>query len=84
MEYDHYDDFVITSKSKCGGGGGSKLLNVKSRKRIHENKNQAPDGKYNSKHVRIQQEKQSKSKEKKFGVKNTSNNQKKTHNKYKK
>ena len=83
MEYEHYDDFSITTKSKCVGGGGSKLLKLKSRKRIHENKNQSPDGKYNSKHIRIQQEKQNKSKEKKFGVKNTSNN-KKSHNKYKK
>lgn len=84
MEYNHYDDFALTNKSKNGGGGDSKILNVKSRKRNQENRNQQPDGKYNSKHVRIQQEKQNKSKAKKLGVKNTPNNQKKSNKKYSK
>ena len=83
MEYDHYDDFVVTNKSKCGGSR-SKILRVKTRKRTQENSNQAPDGKYNSKHIRIQQEKQNKSKEKKNGIKNTSNNLKRSHKKYSK
>lgn len=76
MDYGQYDDFALTNKSKSGGGS-SKVLRVKSRKRTQQNTNQSPDGKYNSKHIRIQQEKQNKSKEKKFGHKDKKSNKKK-------
>jgi len=77
MDYNQYDDFALTNKSNSGGSGSSKVIRVKSRERTQQNTNQSPDGKYNSKHIRIQQEKQNKSKEKNFGKKDKKSNKKK-------
>ena len=73
MDYGQYDDFALTNKSKSFGGGSSKVIRLKSRNRTQQNTNQSPNGKYNSKHIRIQQEKQNKSKEKNVGKRSNKN-----------
>ena len=47
-EYDAYDDFQANTKKKSSGGGGSKKGNRKS-----ESQKEI----YNSKHIRVQQQK---------------------------
>ena len=53
MEYLESDDFSLQMERSGGGGGGI----VKEKKRKKKKQQQSPDGKYNSKHVRISQEK---------------------------